>query len=193
MRIPAVLTAGDSATWLDDPFQDAQSRLIGSSAYTLTYNLRGPTAAGLDLTAAASGTGWTTSLTTVQSAALNVTAANAIWFWQAFATKSGERISAGSGQIRVLPNLAALSSATVYDGRTQNEIILAAIRSEILARQTNGYAIEYSIGSRSLKKEPMTGLLELESKYMWKVARERRARNAANGLGKPGQLGVRFK
>ena len=52
--------------------------------------------------------------------------------------------------------------------------------------------IEYTIGNRSLKKEPMAALLELQSRYQLIVSRERRAQQIANGLGNPQRLGVRF-
>ncbi len=193
MRLPAHITAGDSATWLDDAFVDDQGRNITSADYALTYSVRGPAASGgVDLVAVASGAGWSTTLTTGASGAMNTGSTPTTWYWQAYATKAGERITAGKGSLRVLPNLAGLALTAVFDGTTQNEQILAAVRAEILARKTNGFTTEYTIGSRSLKKEPLSALLELESKYAWKVARERRSQAVKNGLGRPGRIGVRF-
>lgn len=192
MKIPQTLTAGDSAGWLDDAFVDNQARNITSADYGLTYSLRGPTpAAQLDLVGTPSGNGWTFAVTTTQSAALNAGNQAAAWYWQAYATASGQRITAGNGTLRVLPNLAGLNSAT-YDGRSQAEQILSAINAEIAARINGGATVEYTIGTRSLKKEPLSALGALRSRYQNIVARERRAQAVANGLGRPGMLGVRF-
>lgn len=192
MKIPAALTAGDSATWTDIAFTDAVGNAINSASYTLTYALRGPTsAANADLTAMVNGTGWTTAITPTQSAALNTGAAAATWYWQAYATKTGERVTAGEGTLYVRPNLAGISSAA-FDGRSPSEKILAAIETEITARLTGGATLEYTIGNRSLKKEPMTTLVQLRSTYRMVIARERNAQAIANGLGNPQKMGVRF-
>lgn len=91
-----------------------------------------------------------------------------------------------------MPNLAALASSAAFDGRSQAETDLAAVRAEITARISGGATLEYTIGSRSLKKEPMTALVEIEQRCLRIVARERRAAGAANGLGNPGRISVRF-
>ena len=67
MNIFSTLISGDSATWNDGAFSDAQGKRYDSS-YTLQYSLRGPVA--LTLTAVANGLGWTTTLTPTQSATL---------------------------------------------------------------------------------------------------------------------------
>ena len=194
MKIPAIITAGDSATWLDVPFNDAQGNGVNSGTYTLKYSFRGPIGtAGIDLTATASGNGWSTTLSTTQSAAMNVGAVSQTWYWQAYATATGVRLTAGEGTLFVKPNLSGLTiGSTTYDGTSPAEKILAAIEAEILARATGGMTVEYTIGNRSLKKEPMAGLLTLRSQYRLTVSRERRAQAIANGLGNPGRVGVRF-
>lgn len=193
MRAPATLTAGDSATWLDYPFGDALDASVDAGSYTLTYSFRGPIAAAkVDLAGTAAGTAWQFVLTSAQTAAFNVSAATTKWFWAAYANKSGVRITAGQGVLLVKPNLAAIDNTTVYDGSSPNEQVLKAIDAEIAARINGGATLEYTIGTRSLKKEPMTALLELQTRYRMKVARERRAQSIANGLGNPSKLGVRF-
>jgi len=193
MRAPASLTAGDSASWLDLPFGDPLGASVDSSSYALAYSFRGPIAsAQVDLTGTASGTGWQFTLTTVQTAAFNTGAAPAKWFWSAYASKTGVRLTAGQGTLLVKPNLAGITGA-VYDGSSPNEQILKAIDTEIAARISGGATVEYTIGTRSLKKEPMAALLELQTRYRTKVARERRAQAIANGLGNPSRLGVRFQ
>jgi hypothetical protein len=51
---------------------------------------------------------------------------------------------------------------------------------------------EYKIGTRSLKKYEMADLIALEGKLKAEVKREQAAQLAANGLGNPHNLFVRF-
>ena len=190
MNIPSKLTAGDSASWSDVSFSTPDGRAISAMDYTLSYSLRGP-GAPVDLSSVANGSGWKTSLTTAQSTPLNPTAAAVTWFWQAYATKSGERVLAGEGSITIKPNLAALTGT--FDGRSKAEQDLAAVKQEISNRISGGGTIEYSIGSRQLKKEPVSELLKLQDRLQMIVNRERTAQRVANGLGNPGKVMVRFK
>lgn len=193
MRIPAFIVAGDSASWLENPFTDGVGASVDSAHYTLRYSFRGPTpGAELNLDGTASGSGWQLDLTTAQSAALNTGAAAVRWYWQAYALKTGARLTVGDGVLTVKPNLQALSNA-VFDGRSQAEKILATIETAIESRATGDFVTEYTIGSRSLKKAPMTELLELRSRYRTIVSRERKAQSIKNGLGNPTHIGVRFR
>lgn len=194
MKIPTLITAGDSAGWVDSAFADSAGNAITSSGgWALSYSLRGPQASGgIDVAGSAQGTGWSVALTAAQTAALNTGTASLVWSWQAVATKGPARVTAGIGTLKVLPNLAALSAATLYDGRSLAEQQLDAIRAEISARINGGATLEYTIGSRSLKKEPMAALVLLEQRCLRIIAREKRAQSAANGLGNPKRLAVRF-
>jgi len=192
MEIPSIIVAGDSVTWVDQPFADGQGNTVDSS-YTLTYALRGPAGVtGLDVAGVAQSSAWKLTLSAAQTAALNSTAGSLTVYWHATATKSGARVTAGTGTVVVRPNVAGIAAATAFDGRSQAELDLAAIRAEISARISGGATIEYTIGTRSLKKEPMAALVELEQRCLRIVAREKRAAAAANGLGNPGRTGVRF-
>ncbi len=190
MNIPPTLAAGDSSHWSDPSFRTGDGRSITSADYTLSYSLRGALA-GVDLAAAANGGGWVTSITTAQSAALNTAASNAIWYWQAYATKAGERVLAGEGTLNVKPNFAALTG--VFDGRTQEEKDLDAVKAEISNRVTGGATLEYSIGSRNLKKEPIAALVALQDRLGMVVNRQKAAQRIANGQGNPGKVLVRFR
>ena len=192
MRIPTTLTAGDSTAWVDYPFADALGSPVDATAYTLSYSLRGPVAGtGLDLTGAVQGTGWAFALSTAQSAALNTSTGKTLWYWQAYATKAGVRLTAGDGQLVVRPNLAGINAGT-FDGRSNAEQILATVETAILARINGDAVTEYTIGNRSLKKEPMANLIQLRDKYRLIVSRERKGQAIKNGLGNPTRLGVRF-
>jgi hypothetical protein len=195
MRIPARITAGDTAVWTDTSViraGDGQP-ITASAGWSLAYSFRGPTQ-GLDITGTASGAGWSFALSAAQSAALNAGPAPVAWYWQARATNSGtqQSVTLGSGQLQVLPNLSGLNASRTFDGRSQAEITLSAIEAEITARLTKGASVEYTIGNRSLKKEPLTALLELRTRYQIIVRNERSAQALANGLGNPTRVGVRF-
>lgn len=193
MNIPSVITAGDSVAWTDVSSYDTAGQPVDGRTYGLTYSFRGPLAGGnLDLAGTPFGTGWSLALTSGQTAAFNTGSTQLVWYWQAFAAKSGARVTVGKGQLVVQPNLAALSTGAVFDGRTDSEQDLAAVRAEMKARLSNGTTIEYTIGNRSLKKEPMAALIQMEQRLARLVARERKAAAAANGLGLSGRLGVRF-
>ena len=184
MNIFAQLTSGDSATWTDDTFTDSQGAVYDSGAYSLRYEIRGPVA--LTLNATTLGKGWQTTITSAQSTTLTP----GKYFWTAFASKTGARVTVGTGTLTILADLTGVSG--VYDGSSQAEKDLAAIRAEISARASGGMTLEYSIGSRSLKKEPIASLLALESKLVRQVFAERQAERQANGLGNPRRISVRF-
>lgn len=198
MNIPNKIVAGDTATWSDDPVVLSGSGLAISSAdHTLSYSFRGSIAgAGVDIASSASGAGWSTTLSGVQTSAFNPAPAVTplIWYWQAYATAivGGARLMIGEGQVQIKPNLAAITGTNTYDGRSQSEKDLAAVVSEISARANGGMTIEYTIGSRSLKKESITQLIILETKLRNQVSREKNAQAIANGLGSPGKTLVRF-
>lgn len=191
MKIPSTIIAGDTVSWTDVSFQDSQGNAVSGVDYGLSYSFRGPGTV-LDLAGTPLGSGWSFTLSSAQSAALNATVANATWFWQAYATKTGVRLTAGDGTLVVKPNLSTVTSTT-FDASSQAEQILKAIEAEILARINGGATVEYTIGTRSLKKEPFKALLELRSAYRNIVARERRGQMIKNGLGNPARVGVRFK
>ena len=193
MNIPSIITAGDTPSWVDVAFADSLRAPVDSSAYTLAYSFRGPQASGgIDVNGTPKGTGWAMSLTSAQTAALNAGTTALVWNWQAIATKSGARVTAGAGTLRVLPNLVALATNVSFDGTSQAEKDLAAVRSEMSARISGGATLEYTIGTRSLKKEPMAALVAMEQRCLRIVAREKRAASSANGLGNPGRISVRF-
>jgi hypothetical protein len=185
MRIPSEIISGDTVTWNDDATHDTLGNSIASD-WTLTYYLRNTKQ--LTVTATANGTGWTTTITAAQSATLPP----GKYYWQASVSKSGQRLTLGTGTLTVMQDLAGLSNTATYDGRTEAEVALAAIDAEIHARLTGGMAEEYTIGNRSLRKTPMKDLIELQSRYKMIVTRERQAQTIAQGLGNPRAVFVRF-
>lgn len=187
MQIPASIVQGNSVTWRDLSTQDNLGNSITSNDWTLTWYFSGPTT--FSVTSTASSTGWETTLSAAQTTAMNESR-TPNYYWQATVTKAAQVITIGSGRLTVLKNLA--SSVAGYDGRTQSEIDLAAVQAEIQARISGGAAIEYTIGTRRLRKEALSELMALESRLKLMVSKERKAQSLANGLGDPRNVFVRF-
>jgi hypothetical protein len=190
VNIPPIIVQGDSVTWRDVPTQDNLGNQISSPNWTLTWYLIG--SPHLNVVSTPYNGGWETSLTSVQTAGM--TAADATqqpnYYWQAKASYGSQTITIGSGTLLVQQNIATAPGG--YDGRTQAERDLAAVQLEIRARIDGGMTVEYSIGTRRLRKEAMSALLELESRLKMIVSKERQAQSIANGLGDPRNTFVRF-
>ena len=190
MKIPENITAGDAVSWTDYPVIDDSGNEFSATDCMLSYSFRGA-GAELDITGSPSGTTWVLSIAGAQTAALNSGASQARIFWQAYLTDaSGNRATVGQGAVFVAPNFAA--QPPTFDGRTQDEVDLDAVRAEISARATGGMTIEYSINGRSLKREPITALLVLEARLLRSIQRARAAQDISNGLGSPRRVMVRF-
>jgi hypothetical protein len=186
MNIPSEIIAGDSDSWKDGAWTDTDGTLYQSTGYTLTYALRGPSAA-VDLTATPDGTGWKTSLSTATSAGMTA----GLWFWAAYITASGVRITAGQGELTVTANLQ--TATTGYDGRTQAEKALADAETALATfRSTAGRIKKYTIGSRTAEYETAAELLQVIQYWRGQVANEQNAKLIAQGLGNPRQMFVRF-
>jgi hypothetical protein len=184
LNIPAQIINGDSVTWLDSATVDNLRNAVSPPDWTLSYAIRGP--AVLTLTATQSGSGWTTTMSKTQSAAL--TPGN--YYWQAYATKASERVTIGSGKLVVTPNLSIQNAG--FDGRTQNEIDLAAVQAAMRAMIAGGAVQKYVIANRQVEKMSMADLITLESKLKFAVKKEQAAADEANGLGNPHNSFVRF-
>lgn len=185
MKIPAILTAGDSATWEDLPTSDNLGNAIDSS-WTLKYALK-QSAIAVTLTASTHGSGWSTAITKVQSA----TFAAGIVFWQAYAEKVLQRITLGSGQITVKVNVA--DATGTFDGRTQIQQDLDAVELAIRTMISGGAVAEYSIGGRSMRKLPLAELILLRDRLKAQLTNQAKADRIAAGMGNPSNIYVRFK
>lgn len=104
------------------------------------------------------------------------------YFWQSYATSvadvTDQRLVA-SGRVEVLTDLSTATDP--YDGRTQNEIIWAAIKAMIAKSATRDQA-SYTIGQRTIARIPKDQLIAFEQHYAKLVAAERnRARQEKGG------------
>jgi hypothetical protein len=143
--IPPQILQGDSVTWNDNSFVDVNGVAYDSAGYTLQYVFAGPISAPLVVAAAASGVGWSTTLTSTQTATLK---AGKYW-WMAQALTTGKRVTIAQGELTVNPDLAAVGAN--YDGRTQAEIALEqALAAYATFSNTGGRVKAYTIGHRSM-------------------------------------------
>jgi hypothetical protein len=190
VNIPPIIVQGDSVTWRDIPTTDNLGNTISSPNWALSWYFNGPTT--LTVSSTAYSGGWETSLTSAQTTALTAAATSAQpnYYWQATASYGALKVTIGTGTLLIAKNLATATAG--YENRSQAEQDLAAVQTEIRARVSGGATVEYQIGTRRLRKEPMTALLELESRYKLIVAKERQAQAIANGLGDPRNTYVRF-
>ena len=183
MNVPALIFAGDTVKWNEPATPD-----YNSASWTRTVSIRHRTDAdALNIVGtAAAGGGWDFTITATQSATLGT---GTVWF-QDYVTAGSERFTVGTGSMEVQANVAVTTGA--FDGRTQFEKDLDAIRAEMRARIEGGSVQEYSIGNRSLKKMPMADLIALETKLKADVSREVRRKRMAQGLDSGRAVYVRF-
>jgi hypothetical protein len=185
MNVPALIYAGDTVKW-NEPATALYSSATGWAASFALRHATGNDA--LNITGVSDGAGgWDFTITATQSGGLHV---NGHW-WQIAVTKAAERFTLGTGLLDVKANIPA--SGNTYDGRTQSQIDLDAVRAEMRARITGGGVQEYTIGTRSLKKMPMPDLIALESKLKADVARELRADRISKGMDSGRAVYVRFQ
>lgn len=184
MNVPALIYAGDTIRWSEP----ATAEYSSAAGWTASFALRHATGNdALNITGVADGAGgWDFTITAVQSAGLH---ANGHW-WQLVVTKAAERFTLGTGELTVKANIPA--AGNTYDGRTQAQIDLDAVRAAMRARIAGGEVVEYTIGTRSLKKMPMPDLIALESHLKAQVVRETRADRIAKGLDSGRAVYVRF-
>lgn len=184
MNIPRKLVNGDSFTWKDAATMDNLRNAISAPTWTLLYAIRG--AVNLDLTATQDGTGWSTTISKVQSATLTP----GEYYWQAFASAGTSRIAIGAGKLTMLVNLATASAGAELRSQTKQD--LDAVQAAMRAMIAGGAVAKYVIANRQVEKMHMTDLIALESKLKVQLAREQRADDQANGLGNPNNTFVRF-
>jgi hypothetical protein len=159
---PQQVRAGDTLRWTRS-FGDYPA----SDGWVLTYRLINA-AQKYDIAAITDSDG--RGFDVVIPAATSKTYAPGDYSWVATVTKAAtsERVTVAQGRITVLPDLAAQAGA--FDPRSANQQVLDGIEA-MLAGRTD--VQEYTIGTRSIKRMPITELLAWRSVYVMKVRRER--------------------
>lgn len=184
INLPEKFVVGDTVIWDEKTFLTPDKREISpAQGWVATYSFRSH---GIDSVGVSYQGGWRFTLSTTNTTTLG----EGTHAWHFYASKASERFTIGYGTIEAAANIGG--SVGHQDARTQAEIDLAAVEAEIRARIGGGATIEYSVGTRSLKKEPMSELIILRNMLRADVAREKAALKIAQGLGNPRKLNVRF-
>ena len=192
MAIPPSITSGVDAVWVDAETVDVFGDAVTSTTHSLVYYFRlNAHAQALTATSIASNSGWKTTLS---AAATSPVDPSPNWFFQAVLTKISDSTvqEYSRGQIEIRPSLAYTGTPGAFDGRTQAQKDLDAVKAAIRSIVAGGAVSEYRIGTRNLKRYDLSELLELESRLKSIVAKENKAKLIASGLGDPHNLYVRF-
>ena len=191
MNIPATIAAGTTVVWIDDATVDVLGAAVDNTTHSLTYYLRKNTAAeGVTATGVAYQSGWQVTLAATTTEAMDA----GDWYFQAVATNLTDStvLELGRGGFTVEASLAYSGTPGAFDGRSQLQQDLDAVKAAIRAIISGGAVAEYRIGNRNLKRFDLTELMELESRLKAQLAREKKAEMIANNLGDPHKLYVRF-
>ena len=192
MAILPSITSGVDAVWVDAETVDVFGDAVTSSTHSLVYYFRLNTnSQGLTATSVAYNSGWKTTLTAAATTAVDP---SPNWFFQAVLTKISDSTvqEYSRGQIEIRPSLAYTGTPGAFDGRTQAQQDLDAVKAAVRSIVAGGAVSEYRIGTRNLKRYDLSELLELESRLKSIVAKENKAKLIASGLGDPHNLYVRF-
>lgn len=135
-----------------------------ATAWSLTVLLRGPKS--IDLPTTAEGD----QFKIYASAGVTETWPAGDYWYTLRVTDAVDVFDAGKGQTTITPDIAAIPDG--YDGRTPNEIALAAIEAVIAKRATMDQE-RYRINNRELYRTSIADLLKLRSHYIALVNRER--------------------
>ena len=168
---PTEIVSGDPIEWrksLDD--------YKAGDGWALTYYFRGRDT-GFDATGTPDGDAWIVSATAPTYSPQGDVYEEGKAVWQAWVSKDSEKHLVGRGEVRLLPSLQNTSVNTVFDGRTQAERDLDAVRAALVPATSVGVQ-EYEIGgvgsSRRLRNYNREDLLRLEESLAQRVNAEKR-------------------
>lgn len=178
---PVYVQAGDTVAWTRDLAD------YPAPAWTLKYRLINA-AARIDITAAASGSAHSVSI----SAATTAAWVAGEYTWQAYVDgAASERHTVGGGRITIKPNLAAMGAN--YDARSAARKALDDTRAALSTWiASNGQVQEYEIAGRRMKYASMADILGRLRLLEREVANEDAAEKLAAGLQTARRLLVRF-
>jgi hypothetical protein len=172
---PSELVPGETLQWKKG-FADYNP----GDGWELTYYFRNGSGTGFDAAGVADGNSW--ALTVAVPA--NVAAGRIDW--EAWVKKGSDERLADKGTATVTASLKALATDAAFDGRTQAEKDLDAVRAALVP-VTSAAVQEYEIGgvgtNRRIRYYDKSALLALETSLAQRVNSERRA--AAHSQGAP--------
>lgn len=177
---PSRFRAGDTLTW---------RRALANypaSTYALAYRLINA-AGSLDIAASADGDEHRVSVPAETTAGW----APGTYTWQAFVTAGSERYTVGTGQMVILPDLAAQTAG--FDARSTAQKALDDTRAAMATWiASNGHVQEYEIAGRHMKYASLADIEGRIRLLQKEVAREKAAERLAAGLSTGRRVLVRF-
>jgi hypothetical protein len=176
---PECITAGDSTTWTRT-FTD----YTATDEWALSYSFVQAGKPSLTIATTGSGATFTAALTTANTTLLD----SGLWYWQAFLTKTTQRVTAGTGRLTVQVNLA--TAGPDFDPRSFAKKALDAIESACLAGIRED--IEISIDGMVLRFRTFEEMLKARSQYLAIYNAELDAERLANGKGSRKKVLTRF-
>ena len=110
-------------------------------------------------------------------------------YWYSIrATRGSDVVEVGSGQITIMPDLAAAEAG--YTAKTHAQRTLEAIEAVIEKRASMDQE-RYRINNRELYRTPIADLLKLRDLYRLEVAREQQAQRGCNPFGRKVRVSLR--
>ncbi len=171
--LPDELSPGDTVEWRTS-FSDYKA----GEGWALTYYFRNASGTGFDVVGVADGDAW------VMSAEVPVNVAEGRIDWEAWAVKGSVEQRVNRGTATVAQSLRALAANAAFDGRTQAERDLEAVRAALVPTTAAGVQ-EYEIGgagtNRRVRYFSKGELLTLEESLAQRVNAERRRTNSKKG------------
>lgn len=185
---PTEIAAGTTLRW-----RRAFSLFPASDGWALSYAIRGPDAAEIEVDATADGDAFAVevpaSLTSGWTAGRYAIAGYVERDEDAGGPEELERHLVYRGTLVVLEDLAAVT--TPHDPRSHARRVLEAIEAVIEKRASRDQE-SYTINGRTLVRTPIAELIRLRDRYKGEVAGEEAAERIAAGLGSRRTIRVRF-
>ena len=171
---PTEITSGETIEW--------RKSLTGHTAgdgWELVYYFRSSTGVNFNATGTADGSSW------VVTAVVPVVAdESGTVYWEAWVKKGSEERRVGKGTANVTTSLKLAPLSGPFDGRTQAEKDLDAVRAALVPTTSAGVQ-EYEIGgvgtNRRIRYFGKSDLLALETRLAQRVNAERRTAARRNG------------
>lgn len=170
---PTEITPGETLEW-----SKALADYSPVEGWALTYYFRNASGTGFDAPATAGANSWEVSVlvpTTVGVGRID---------WEVWVKKGSDERLADKGTATVSASLKALAAGDVFDGRSQAEKDLDAVRAALVPATSAGVQ-EYEIGgvgtNRRIRYFQKSELMALETNLAQRVNRERRVAARRNG------------
>lgn len=152
-----------------------------ASAWSLQFVLSRSGQSPLVVNAESDGDVFTVTLTGEKTTAL----ASGSWDWAEYATSNGERTTARTGTLYVLPNLAAAIAPSAA------QQMLTALNAAIL-KLTSGTDRVVNFNGQQFEKKDLDSLLKSRVQLQAEVAREQAKEDNLRGKGPSGRVPIEF-